>query len=76
MWTSFFSSEPVIDWNSANRADRQMYGKFFHAMLGEGVYLAPSQFEAAFVSVAHTDDVIEQTIDAAQRAFKKTVAQP
>ena len=58
MWTSFFTSEPVVDWDSANKCDRQRYGKFFHAMLDEGVYLAPSQFEAAFVSLAHTDEVI------------------
>jgi len=70
MWTSFFTAEPVVDWDSANKSDRQMYGKFFHAMLDEGVYLAPSQFEAAFVSLAHTDDVIEQTLASARRAFQ------
>jgi glutamate-1-semialdehyde 2,1-aminomutase len=70
MWTSFFTSERVVDWDSANKSDREMYGKFFHAMLNEGVYLAPSQFEAAFVSLAHTDEVIEQTLASAQRAFQ------
>jgi glutamate-1-semialdehyde 2,1-aminomutase len=70
MWTSFFNSEPVVDWDSANRCDRQLYGKFFHAMLNEGIYLAPSQFEAAFVSLAHTDEVIETTMEAAKRSFK------
>jgi glutamate-1-semialdehyde 2,1-aminomutase len=69
MWTGFFTDEPVIDWNSANKCNRQMYGKFFHAMLNEGVYLAPSQFEAAFVSLAHTDDLIEQTIAAAMKVL-------
>ena len=69
MWTSFFTSEPVVDWDSANMCDRQLYGKFFHAMLSEGVYLAPSQFEAAFVSLAHTNEIIELTIAAAQKAF-------
>lgn len=68
MWTSFFTNEPVVDWDTANKCDRQAYGKFFHAMLDEGVYLAPSQFEAAFVSLAHTDDVIEQTLEAARKA--------
>jgi glutamate-1-semialdehyde 2,1-aminomutase len=72
MWTTFFTSDPVRDWESASKADRQLYGRFFHAMLNEGVYLAPSQFEAAFVSATHTDEVIEQTIEAAQRAFQKT----
>jgi glutamate-1-semialdehyde 2,1-aminomutase len=71
MWTSFFTEEPVKDWETANRSSREQYGKFFHAMLQEGVYLAPSQFEAAFVSLAHTDDIIDQTISAARNAFGK-----
>jgi glutamate-1-semialdehyde 2,1-aminomutase len=70
MWTSFFTGEPVSNWETANRANRELYGKFFHAMLEEGVYLAPSQFEAAFVSLAHTDDVIDQTLAAATKALK------
>ena len=69
MWTSFFTSEPVIDWATANKCSRETYGRFFHAMLEAGVYLAPSQFEAAFVSLAHTDDIIEQTVEAARKAF-------
>jgi len=69
MWTSFFNDEPVIDWQTANHSNRERYAAFFHAMLNEGVYLAPSQFEAAFVSLAHTDDVIEQTLNAARKAF-------
>ena len=71
MWTSFFTSEPVVDWDSANKSDRQLYGKFFQAMLDEGIYLAPSQFEAAFVSLAHTDEVIEQTLVAVQKAIHR-----
>ncbi len=71
MWTTFFTDELVVDWDSANKSDRTRYGKFFHAMLDAGVYLAPSQFEAAFVSVTHTDEVIEQTIAAAKNAFTK-----
>ncbi|MCM3873975.1 MAG: glutamate-1-semialdehyde 2,1-aminomutase [Pyrinomonadaceae bacterium] len=70
MWTSFFNPGPVIDWTSANRSDRKLFGEFFHAMLGQGVYLAPSQFEAGFVSLAHTDEVIDQTIKSARDAFK------
>src|SRR5215213_357069 len=69
MWTSFFTGEPVVDWDSANKCDRQLYGRFFHAMLNEGVYLAPSQFEAAFVSFAHTDEVIDKTLEAARKSF-------
>ena len=71
MWTGFFTGEPVVDWDTANKCDRQMYGKFFHAMLNEGVYLAPSQFEAAFVSLAHTDELIEQTIAAARKVLPR-----
>ena len=71
MWTSFFTAESVFDWDTANKSDRQLYGRFFHAMLREGVYLAPSQFEAAFVSVAHTDEIIERTLEAARRAFER-----
>lgn len=67
MWTSFFTDEPVTNWATANKSNRELYGKFFHAMLNEGVYLAPSQFEAGFVSVAHTDEIIDQTIAAARR---------
>ena len=69
MWTSFFTSEPVVDWNTANKCDRARYGKFFHAMLDGGVYLAPSQFESAFVSLAHDDEVIERTVKAAKKAL-------
>jgi glutamate-1-semialdehyde 2,1-aminomutase len=70
MWTSFFTSEPVTDWATASKSDRALYGKFFHAMLTEGVYLAPSQFEAGFISIVHTDDLLDRTIEAARRALK------
>ena len=70
MWTSFFTEQPVLDWTTANTSNRDLYGRFFHAMLDNGVYLAPSQFEAAFVSLAHTDDIIDQTIEAAKKAFQ------
>jgi len=69
MWTSFFTDQPVNNWGDADRCNRQAYAKFFQRMLDEGVYLAPSQFEAAFVSLAHTDEIIDQTIDAARQAF-------
>jgi glutamate-1-semialdehyde 2,1-aminomutase len=69
MWTSFFTNEPVTDWTSANKSNRDLYGKFFHAMLREGVYLAPSQFEAGFIGLAHTDDLLDRTVAAARAAF-------
>ena len=71
MWTSFFTNEPVFDWTSPNQSDRQTYGRFFHAMLHQGVYLAPSQFEAAFVNSAHTDEIVDQTIAAARKAYRQ-----
>ncbi len=71
MFTMFFTGEPVTDWATASKSNRELYGKFFHAMLKEGVYLAPSQFEAAFISIAHTDEVLEQTIQAAHKAFER-----
>jgi glutamate-1-semialdehyde 2,1-aminomutase len=70
MWTTFFSEGPIVDWTTASHCDREFYGRFFHAMLNEGVYLAPSQFEAGFVSITHTEEVIEQTIEAARKAFQ------
>lgn len=69
MFTSFFTDSPVRDWETAGRSNRARFAKFFHAMLDEGVYLAPSQFEAGFVSMMHTEEVIEQTITAAKKAF-------
>jgi glutamate-1-semialdehyde 2,1-aminomutase len=71
MFTGFFAGEPVFDWASAAKSDREAYARFFHAMLDEGVYLAPSQFEAAFVSAAHTDELIGRTVEAARKAFAK-----
>jgi glutamate-1-semialdehyde 2,1-aminomutase len=70
MFTTFFTDEPVHDWPTAARADRDAYGRFFHSMLEGGVYLAPSQFEAAFISVAHTDELLDKTVEAASRAFR------
>ncbi|MDO8462319.1 MAG: glutamate-1-semialdehyde 2,1-aminomutase [Deltaproteobacteria bacterium] len=70
MFTLFFTGEPVINAEVARRADTQKFGRFFHAMLERGIYLPPSQFEAAFVSVAHTEKNIAQTIAAAEEVFK------
>ena len=70
MLTSFFTSGPVVDWNSAKGSDTKRYGQFFHKMLEQGVYFAPSQFEAAFLSTAHTAADVEKTIRAAYTAFK------
>ena len=70
MFTFFFTAEPVTDCESAKRSDTARFGRFFRAMLERGIYLAPSQFEAAFVSAAHTDEDIRQTVAAAKEAFE------
>jgi glutamate-1-semialdehyde 2,1-aminomutase len=70
MFTGFFSGDEVFDYASAKRSDTARFGKFFHAMLDRGVYLAPSQFEAAFVSLAHDDAALDRTLDAARHAFR------
>jgi len=69
MWTGFFTEGPVFDWTTANKCGRESYARFFHAMLDEEVYLAPSQFEAAFLSTTHTDEIIGRTISAARKAY-------
>src|SRR5829696_2342868 len=70
MFTTFFNASEVTDWTTAAKSDRERYGKFFHAMLEGGVYLAPSQFEAAFIGLAHTDDLLDRTVEAARKAFR------
>ncbi len=65
----FFQPGPVTDYTSAKRSDTQRYARFFHGMLSRGVYLAPSQFETLFVSLAHTEQQIDQTIAAAAAAL-------
>ncbi len=74
MLCTFFAAGPVTDLESAMQADTALYGKFFHAMLDRGVYLAPSQFETAFVSTAHTTREIERTIAAADDALTQVLA--
>jgi glutamate-1-semialdehyde 2,1-aminomutase len=69
MLTGFFTATPVTDYATAKTADAGRYGAFFRAMLERGVSLAPSQFEAAFVSLAHTTDEVDVTIAAAREAL-------
>ncbi|HEX9502610.1 MAG TPA: glutamate-1-semialdehyde 2,1-aminomutase [Thermoanaerobaculia bacterium] len=71
MWTIFFTEGPVTDLESANRSNRDKFARFFHVMLAEGVYLPPSQMEAAFFSAAHAKKDILQLIERADRALKK-----
>jgi glutamate-1-semialdehyde 2,1-aminomutase len=69
MFTWFFAPGPVTDWTSAAKSDTEAFGRFFRAMLESGIYLPPSQFEAAFVGAAHTEQDVQQTIAAARQAF-------
>jgi glutamate-1-semialdehyde 2,1-aminomutase len=74
MFTWFFNPGPVTDWDSASKSNTEAFGKFFRNMLDSGVYLPPSQYEAAFLGAAHTEEDIQQTIAAAKRAFTATRA--
>jgi len=69
MFTWFFTQGPVTDWTSAAKSDTEAFGRFFRAMLENGIYLPPSQFEAAFIGAAHTERDVQQTIAAARQAF-------
>jgi glutamate-1-semialdehyde 2,1-aminomutase len=70
MFTFFFSPGPVTSWDSAKKCDTARFAKFFHFMLERGVYLAPSQFEAGFVSAAHSEADIAATVAAAREFFE------
>jgi glutamate-1-semialdehyde 2,1-aminomutase len=71
MFSTFFTESPVVDAASARTCDTAAFGRFFRAMLAEGIYLAPSQFEAGFTSTAHDDEVVDATVDAARKAFRQ-----
>jgi glutamate-1-semialdehyde 2,1-aminomutase len=74
MFTLFFTGQPVTDYESAKSSDTARFGRFFRAMLERGIYLAPSQFEAAFLSAAHTEEDISKTLAAAAEAFRVVAA--
>jgi len=69
MFTWFFATGPVKDWDSAAKADTEAFGRFYRAMLNAGIYLPPSQFEAAFLGAAHTQEDVHGTVAAAREAF-------
>jgi len=71
MFTFFFTDHPVTDWDSAKTADTGKFKAFFHHMLERGIYLPPSQFEAAFVSAAHDEAAVKETVSAIQEWFAK-----
>ncbi len=72
MVCTFFTAKPVVDYASALTSDTERFGKFFRSMLDQGIYLAPSQFEAAFVSLSHSEEDIDRTVEAAYNAFKES----
>jgi len=74
--TIFFAAQPVTDYTGAKRSDTKFYAHFFRDMLQRGIFLAPSQFEAAFVSAAHTSADIDRTISAVEDALRAIAAQP
>ena len=70
MRTTFFSETPPVDWNTVTAADKFQFAKFFQKMLENGVYLAPSQFEAGFLSTVHSESIIADTLTAVEETFK------
>jgi glutamate-1-semialdehyde 2,1-aminomutase len=70
MFCGYFTSEPVHNLADALKSDRARFAKFFHGMLDAGIYFAPSQFEAGFISTAHTAADIEKTISAAAKILR------
>ena len=74
MWTWFFTAGPVRNYDEAATSDTAAFGRFHHSMLDQGIWLPPSQFEAAFLSTAHDEAEIAATLAAAQQAFKAVVA--
>jgi len=71
MFSVFFTDQHVTDWNSVRSCDTNLFSKYFLAMMENGVYLPPSQFEANFVSLAHSNEIIEKTLRAAERSFSR-----
>jgi len=69
MFTWFFQKGPVTDWDSASKSNTEAFGKFFHAMLDAGIYLPPSQYEAAFLGATHSEEDVQRTVAAAKQAF-------
>jgi glutamate-1-semialdehyde 2,1-aminomutase len=70
MFCGYFTDQPVHNLSDAMKSDRERFGRYFHGMLAEGIYLAPSQFEAGFISVAHSPEDIDATVTAAARVMK------
>ena len=73
MISLFFSEEPVFDFKSAAQSDTALFGRYFNAMLERGIYLAPSQFEALFISAAIDESIAEQIVEANRSALEEVL---
>jgi glutamate-1-semialdehyde 2,1-aminomutase len=71
MFTVFFHRGPVRSWTDAAESDRERFARFHRGLAARGVYFPPSQFEAAFVSAAHSDDDVDRTVEAARAALEE-----
>ncbi len=74
MFTLFFTKERVVNYETAKTSDTKKFASYFSSMLDDGIYLAPSQFEAAFMWAAHSDSDIDRTISAAEKALRTAFA--
>ena len=70
MGTMFFNHRPVTDFDSAKASDEKLFRKYYSRMIEMGIYLAPSPFEASFISVEHTDEILIKTLECARKAFE------
>lgn len=70
-FTVYFTDQPVVDYEGAQRSNSEQFAQFFRLLLAEGIYIAPSKYEAWFLTIAHTDDDIDKTIRAVEHAFKQ-----
>ena len=68
----YFTNEAVIDYETAKTSDVKRFGAYFHFMLNRGIYIGPSQFEAMFLSYAHTDENIQMTLDCVEQFFRQS----
>jgi len=73
MFGTFFAPEPVVDYETAKKSDVSLYAKYFHAMLGRGVYVAPSQLEAGFLSITHGPMELDRTLSAMRDSLRDAV---
>jgi len=71
MFSIFFSPGPVVDYETAQKSDTDKFNRYFHSMLKRGIYLAPSQFEAGFLSLAHSPEDLDKTLEATTKTFKE-----